>query len=482
VSDDFDLLLDVTIKLPERFADPANSVIDEINSYHQLYDGIGHITALLPENIDQSNVPATSSALSIDYYTVHEVTFNTDGGSTIAPIYVMDGGTVIEPSVPTKAGFEFAGWYKDDDLTDNFIFRFNSTATPTAITADTTIYAKWEAKSVNITVPTFAVPDAEALNLYVTLYDMNLDRLTPLDQSENVYTILSTDEIVVSIGSEEQGVSNMCVSTAGISVRNHETYDDMFILSNMTDDVTLSFDLYVEYDNMSVDISTFVERFAIAEGIGHVTCYLYDTVQYSPDDIADNVSIVELNGVYVGIPLSSTGLDGSFEITVSDVTGERGYVEGSTVFTDHTYGDYLNAYRAAADSIMISLEDRDNAYAICEDGGMTITPTVSGISFTTEANVQNGVTVFRPSASVPGNFIFQVDITMDLLSISDMPDTVQLDTIFGDLNTHYMVNSVYIICKQDEYDSIKDAILHAISPEGGITDLDGTKFTLTAGN
>jgi uncharacterized repeat protein (TIGR02543 family) len=44
---------------------------------------------------------------TINQYTI---TFNTDGGSSIAPITVDYGAAIIAPEAPTKEGYTFVGW------------------------------------------------------------------------------------------------------------------------------------------------------------------------------------------------------------------------------------------------------------------------------------------------------------------------------------------------------------------------------------
>ena len=43
---------------------------------------------------------------------VYTVTFDTDGGSEVAPQKVDEGKTVERPEDPTKNGFSFENWYK----------------------------------------------------------------------------------------------------------------------------------------------------------------------------------------------------------------------------------------------------------------------------------------------------------------------------------------------------------------------------------
>ncbi|MCX6879799.1 MAG: InlB B-repeat-containing protein [Verrucomicrobia bacterium] len=72
--------------------------------------------------------------------TTYTVTFNSNGGSSVASQSVPTGGTATEPTPPTWLGHAFVGWYSNIGLTTAFSFS-------TAITADTTLYAKWTAVS-----------------------------------------------------------------------------------------------------------------------------------------------------------------------------------------------------------------------------------------------------------------------------------------------------------------------------------------------
>ena len=50
------------------------------------------------------------------------VTFDTDGGSSVASVTLTEGETVSKPSDPTKAGHTFGGWYADKACTQAFDF------------------------------------------------------------------------------------------------------------------------------------------------------------------------------------------------------------------------------------------------------------------------------------------------------------------------------------------------------------------------
>ena len=75
-----------------------------------------------------------SSSDDITYYTV---TFNSDGGSSVASKKVESGKTVAKPDNPTKTDYEFEGWFIEDTE-----YNFSS-----PVTSNITLKAKWGKKN-----------------------------------------------------------------------------------------------------------------------------------------------------------------------------------------------------------------------------------------------------------------------------------------------------------------------------------------------
>lgn len=91
------------------------------------------------------------------------ITFETNGGSKIAPVKVPCeselADVLVNPPVPTRDGFDFGGWYRDADFNDEVTMR------DTTLSADSTFYAKWIEKgapSAPTAVPT-AAPAASSV-------------------------------------------------------------------------------------------------------------------------------------------------------------------------------------------------------------------------------------------------------------------------------------------------------------------------------
>ena len=95
-----------------------------------------------------SNVTLTPKWEEIVYYNVTfnntmqaidkiNVTFNYNySGSTNTVVELRNGDTLTYPTVPTRSGYAFAGWYTDSSCTTKYSFSGT-------ITEDTTLYAKW---------------------------------------------------------------------------------------------------------------------------------------------------------------------------------------------------------------------------------------------------------------------------------------------------------------------------------------------------
>lgn len=89
-------------------------------------------------------IKATVPPVPVSY----TVTFNMNGhGTQITAQTVESGSKAIKPADPTAEGWTFGGWYADATFSTKFDFN-------TAITANTTVYAKWTKNSAAPADPT----------------------------------------------------------------------------------------------------------------------------------------------------------------------------------------------------------------------------------------------------------------------------------------------------------------------------------------
>ncbi len=72
------------------------------------------------------------------------IDFDTNGGSDIESVIVLEGETLTEPEQPTREGYDFDGWYVDEDF--EVVYDYTNIVEDEFI-----LYAKWDALSYEIT-------------------------------------------------------------------------------------------------------------------------------------------------------------------------------------------------------------------------------------------------------------------------------------------------------------------------------------------
>lgn len=117
---------------------------DEVKNYQPAGK---RVTAWKSDNgeFTTSTVVTGDITLTPDCVDCYWVTFDTQGGSGVASQYVDQGNTLTLANVttPTRTGYTFKGWSLTQD---------GATVTSVTPTADTTLYAIWEASKVKYTV------------------------------------------------------------------------------------------------------------------------------------------------------------------------------------------------------------------------------------------------------------------------------------------------------------------------------------------
>lgn len=71
---------------------------------------------------------------------MYTVTFDSMGGTAIPEQGVLSGNKVTEPGSPTKYGYDFVAWYKDENCTQKWIFETDT------VSGNLTLYALWQVK------------------------------------------------------------------------------------------------------------------------------------------------------------------------------------------------------------------------------------------------------------------------------------------------------------------------------------------------
>ena len=123
----------------------GDEIEQPINPTKKGYNFIGWYTdPELTEEYEFDTIPSENITLYAGWVEEDKniIRFNTNGGSNVNIIEAHALDKIEKPNDPVKEGFKFAGWFKDEQLTEIFDF----TVMPTE---DITLYAKWITNDVN---------------------------------------------------------------------------------------------------------------------------------------------------------------------------------------------------------------------------------------------------------------------------------------------------------------------------------------------
>ena len=106
------------------------------------------------------NTPITDDITLYAKWNVNQytVTFETNGGSTVAEQKINYNEKVKEPEAPTQTGYTFDGWYSDANFSTEWDF-------DTPITDDITLHAKWNINQYTVTFNTNGGSDVDSLSV-----------------------------------------------------------------------------------------------------------------------------------------------------------------------------------------------------------------------------------------------------------------------------------------------------------------------------
>lgn len=139
-----------------------------------------------------------------------QVSWELNGGKWAAndnhATQVVKGGTLSEPTAPTKEGNTFEGWYTDAGLTNKVSFPYDVSA----ITANITLYAKWTNDGGSETPPTVMyIAGTDFYGACLWVVDLETDAVVKLQL--NAYG--EANDIVVSNG--DVYISGVRINTSG---------------------------------------------------------------------------------------------------------------------------------------------------------------------------------------------------------------------------------------------------------------------------
>ena len=120
---------------------PFEKLNHEFDSWNTTATGSG----IRYEADDTFNITANTILYAQWKKNTYKVTFNSQGGTTVPEQTIEHGEKVTKPADPTKAGYIFAGWYKEEACDNEWNFSSDT------VTSTTTLFAKWTARTYTLT-------------------------------------------------------------------------------------------------------------------------------------------------------------------------------------------------------------------------------------------------------------------------------------------------------------------------------------------
>jgi len=127
------------------------------------------------------------------------VTFESNGGSAVKAKTVKEGKKVAKPADPTREGYAFAAWFKEEALTTEWGFATD------VVTADITLYAKWDVdENDNDVVKLLESITWDDGSKYEYEYDIQ-NRITIITENDATETFTYSGEDLIKIVRDGDG-------------------------------------------------------------------------------------------------------------------------------------------------------------------------------------------------------------------------------------------------------------------------------------
>jgi len=299
----------------------------------------------IPNTMPAENI-TIKATWKINQYTI---TFDTDGGSAIAPITQDYGTAVTAPANPTKTGYDFAGW-KDTDG--------NDTTVPSTMPAENiTLKAKWNVISYKLTYKV----DGAIYKEYNVPFATEIT--AEANPTKDRYTFSGWSEIPATMPAHDVTVTGTFTYTAtnGVyEIGNREDYVNFVAVTKTNAAANAKLIADINLNNEAVDcIGTWASKYSgTFDGQGYtISNYSRTTTDGSYSGmfgavenatiknfkvngsvtISSNVSTSQQHGSVIGVSLGTSLIEDVWSSVNVNITGFAAQVGGFAGRAGGTY-------------------------------------------------------------------------------------------------------------------------------------------------
>ena len=138
---------------------------------------------------DFSGVTAEKKVYAQYTINTYNVKFASNGGSAVASKSATFNTTISQPTSPTRLGYGFDGWYKEQACTNKWNFASD------VVTGETTLYAKWKPVTITIDKSALSLSGVNATGQLKATITGGNDTITWSSSNANIATVDSNGKV-----------------------------------------------------------------------------------------------------------------------------------------------------------------------------------------------------------------------------------------------------------------------------------------------